>query len=48
MPLDISRIRVLCFDIDGTLNDTDDQYVEGLASVLRFFRLFLPARDQHK
>ena len=26
MPLDIRRIRALCFDVDGTLSDTDDQY----------------------
>lgn len=27
MPLDIPRIRALCFDVDGTLSDTDDLYV---------------------
>ena len=27
MPLDTSRIRALCFDVDGTLSDTDDYYV---------------------
>lgn len=34
MPLDISRIQALCFDLDGTLNDTDDQFVLKLASWL--------------
>lgn len=34
MGLDINRIRALCFDIDGTLRDTDDQYV---ATLTRFF-----------
>jgi hypothetical protein len=24
MPLHLSRIRALCFDVDGTLSDTDD------------------------
>ncbi len=27
MPLDIPRIKALCFDVDGTLSDTDDYYV---------------------
>lgn len=33
MGLDISRIRALCFDIDGTLSDTDEVYMQ---RVLRF------------
>ena len=32
--IDLSRIRALCFDVDGTLADTDDVLVERLASVL--------------
>jgi phosphoglycolate phosphatase-like HAD superfamily hydrolase len=27
MPLNIQRIQALCFDVDGTLSDTDDYYV---------------------
>ena len=27
MPLDFARIKGICFDIDGTLSDTDDQAV---------------------
>jgi HAD superfamily hydrolase (TIGR01509 family) len=39
MTLDISRIQALCFDVDGTLSDTDDQAVQKLARFLRpFFR----------
>lgn len=38
MPLDLSRIRALCFDIDGTLSDTDDQWTA------QFERLFTPLR----
>jgi N-acetyl-D-muramate 6-phosphate phosphatase len=26
--MDISKIRVLCFDVDGTLSDTDDYYAD--------------------
>ncbi len=35
MALDISRIQALCFDLDGTLSDTDDQFVLRFASLLR-------------
>ena len=38
MSLDLSRIKALCFDIDGTLSDTDDLYER---KVLRFFPRFL-------
>ncbi|MBI3161574.1 MAG: hypothetical protein HYZ23_03655, partial [Chloroflexi bacterium] len=38
MPLDISRIKALCFDVDGTLSDTDDLYAQNLT---RFFPRFL-------
>lgn len=34
MPLDIARIRALCFDVDGTLADTDDRIVARLAALL--------------
>jgi HAD superfamily hydrolase (TIGR01549 family) len=48
MPLETEKIKAICFDVDGTLRDTDDQYV------LRFTRLFhpvrrvLPGRDPQK
>lgn len=35
MALDLSRVRALCFDVDGTLGDTDDYYVARLAHFLR-------------
>ena len=38
MSLDISRVRALCFDVDGTLSDTDDLYAQ---RVLRFLPRFL-------
>ncbi len=34
-PLDVHRIRAICFDIDGTLSDTDDIVVARLARWLR-------------
>ena len=44
MPLNISSIKALCFDVDGTLSDTDDLYAR---KVTRFFPRFLfPKPDQ--
>ena len=35
MPLIVSRIRAICFDVDGTLSDTDDQMVAQFVKFLR-------------
>ncbi len=40
--LDVARIQALCFDVDGTLSDTDDAWAQSLARPLQ--RL-LPRRD---
>ncbi len=40
--LDLDRIRALCFDVDGTLSDTDDQFVENLVKVLSPLRFLFP------
>jgi len=37
MPLHVSRIRAICFDVDGTLSDTDDVMVAKLARFLKPF-----------
>ena len=34
MALDLSRIKALCFDVDGTLSDTDDYYANKVARFL--------------
>lgn len=34
MPLDVSQIKAICFDVDGTLSDTDDLYAQ---KVSKFF-----------
>lgn len=34
MPLDLARIRALCFDVDGTISDTDDHIVARLAGLI--------------
>ncbi len=45
MALDKSRIHALCFDVDGTLSDTDDQFVEKVARWLSPFSFLFPSRD---
>jgi len=37
MALDLSRIKALCFDVDGTLSDTDDLYAQKVADFLPRF-----------
>jgi HAD superfamily hydrolase (TIGR01549 family) len=44
MSLDLSRIKALCFDVDGTLSDTDDVYA---GKVLRFLPRFLFKDPEH-
>jgi len=38
--LDIPRIKALCFDVDGTLSDTDDLYTQKISGILP--RLLFP------
>ena len=45
MTLDVTRIQGLCFDVDGTLNDTDDQIARTLAGWLKPFKAILPGQD---
>ncbi len=44
MPLDVPRIQALCFDVDGTLSDTDDLYARKAA---KFFPRFLFRDPDH-
>jgi len=37
MPLDLPRIKALCFDVDGTLSDTDDLYAQKISRFLPHF-----------
>ena len=47
MPLDISRIQAVLFDVDGTLSDTDDQWVNRMERTLRPVRFLFPGRTAH-
>ena len=44
MPLDTQRIQALCFDVDGTLSDTDDIYARKVARYLPRFLFRNPER----
>ena len=45
MPLNVDKIRAICFDIDGTLSDTDDVMVEKLAHLLKPFHFLFPKQE---
>jgi len=47
MSLDIDRIGALCFDLDGTLSDTDDLWVHKLEPLFRPFPFLHPHSDLH-
>lgn len=34
MPVDLTRVKAICFDVDGTLSNTDDQFVQRLVRYL--------------
>ena len=48
MPLDIPRIKALCFDVDGTLSDTDDLYANRLSRFLPSFLFRDPAHTARR
>jgi HAD superfamily hydrolase (TIGR01509 family) len=39
MPLVVDRVRALCFDVDGTLSDSDDYYVAQIAAIMKRLRV---------
>ncbi len=45
MALDIERIKAICFDVDGTLSDTDDLWVNNFSRKFSFLRVISPKRD---
>lgn len=42
MSIDINRIQALCFDVDGTLSDTDNHFVEHITNRLHPVRFLFP------
>lgn len=48
MPIDLTRIRGLCFDVDGTLSDTDDRMVARVVRPLQPFRGLLGGQSTER
>ena len=48
MTLDIPRIKALCFDVDGTLSDTDDQYAQKVVDLLPRFLFHNPMQTARR
>ena len=48
MAIQIDHVRGLCFDIDGTLSDTDDAYVLKFVRWLRVLRLLYLTKDEQR
>jgi len=45
MPLELARIKGICFDVDGTLSDTDDDYVARLNRLFKVARFLFRQGD---
>ena len=48
MPLDLQRVRGLCFDVDGTISDTDDAWVEKVTHLFRPITTALKRREPRR
>src|SRR3990172_6101207 len=48
MSLDVKRVRALCFDVDGTLSDSDDLHARQLARILPRFLFRQPSRTARR
>ncbi len=45
MPISMARVRAILFDVDGTLADTDDAYIERVHDRLGLVRGLFPGRN---
>lgn len=45
MPFNAKAVRAILFDLDGTLADTDDEYIERAAKMLGPLRVLFPQRN---
>jgi phosphoglycolate phosphatase-like HAD superfamily hydrolase len=48
MPLDWERIKGICFDVDGTLSDTDNHMIAQIVNPLRGIHWLFPESAQNK
>jgi phosphoglycolate phosphatase-like HAD superfamily hydrolase len=47
MPIDVDRVKLLCFDVDGTISDTDDVLVNKLYRWISFITGIFPTLDTY-
>jgi len=47
MPIDLARVKAICFDVDGTLSNTDDQFVQKLVRILTPAKFLFHQQDVH-
>jgi N-acetyl-D-muramate 6-phosphate phosphatase len=47
MPINLTRVKAICFDVDGTLSDTDDQFVQKLVRLLSPVHFMFHQQDVH-
>lgn len=45
MPLNVEKIKAICFDVDGTLSDTDDVLLEKIARLIKPFHFLFPKKE---
>jgi HAD superfamily hydrolase (TIGR01549 family) len=45
MPFDPNRVRAVLFDVDGTLADTDDAYIQRAGRLMRRLSFIFPQKD---
>jgi len=45
MPFNAAQVQAILFDVDGTLADTDDEYIQRAARLMGPLKLLFPRRD---
>jgi HAD superfamily hydrolase (TIGR01549 family) len=48
MPLDWERVKAICFDVDGTLSDTDNHMIASLVKPLKGLHRLIPVKTQNE
>jgi len=47
MSIDFTRVKAICFDVDGTLSNTDDHFVQTIVRLLTPVKSFFHHQDVH-
>jgi phosphoglycolate phosphatase-like HAD superfamily hydrolase len=46
MPLDVTRIKAVCFDVDGTLSDTDNEWVDRISRMMGWMEFAVKQQER--